>query len=67
MRAKAEPQADGTYMITGNKIFISSGEHDLADNIVHLVLARIIPKSVPQCGSVRHMVPVHSPLTILCK
>jgi len=41
MRAKAEPQADGTYMITGNKIFISSGEHDLADNIVHLVLARL--------------------------
>ena len=41
MCAKAEPQADGTYMITGNKIFISSGEHDLADNIVHLVLARL--------------------------
>ena len=33
--------ADGTYRITGNKIFISAGEHDLADNIVHLVLARI--------------------------
>ena len=41
MRTKAEPQADGTYRITGNKIFISAGEHDLADNIVHLVLARI--------------------------
>ncbi len=42
MRTKAEPQADGTYRITGNKIFISAGEHDLADNIVHLVLARIV-------------------------
>ena len=41
LRAKAEPQADGTYRITGNKIFISSGEHDLAENIVHLVLARL--------------------------
>ncbi|CAM2140803.1 3-methylmercaptopropionyl-CoA dehydrogenase [Pararobbsia alpina] len=41
LRTKAEPQADGTYKITGTKIFISSGEHDLADNIVHLVLARL--------------------------
>ncbi|HEY8905544.1 MAG TPA: acyl-CoA dehydrogenase C-terminal domain-containing protein, partial [Rhodoferax sp.] len=41
MRTKAEPQADGTYRITGNKIFISAGEHDLADNIIHLVLARL--------------------------
>jgi alkylation response protein AidB-like acyl-CoA dehydrogenase len=41
MRTKAEPQADGTYKITGNKIFISAGEHDMADNIVHLVLARL--------------------------
>ncbi|MDQ3272980.1 MAG: acyl-CoA dehydrogenase C-terminal domain-containing protein [Pseudomonadota bacterium] len=41
MRTKAEPQADGTYKITGNKIFISAGEHDMADNIIHLVLARI--------------------------
>jgi alkylation response protein AidB-like acyl-CoA dehydrogenase len=41
MRTKAEPQPDGTYSITGQKIFISAGEHDLADNIVHLVLARI--------------------------
>ncbi|MDH3460733.1 MAG: acyl-CoA dehydrogenase C-terminal domain-containing protein [Burkholderiaceae bacterium] len=38
---KAEPQADGSYKITGNKIFISSGEHDMADNVVHLVLARL--------------------------
>ena len=41
MRTKAEPQADGTYKITGNKIFISAGEHDLAENIIHLVLARL--------------------------
>ena len=41
LRSKAEPQADGTYKITGNKIFISAGEHDFTDNIVHLVLARL--------------------------
>jgi hypothetical protein len=41
LRTKAVPQADGSYKITGTKIFISAGEHDLADNIVHLVLARI--------------------------
>jgi hypothetical protein len=41
MRTKAEPQADGTYKLTGNKIFISAGEHDMADNIIHLVLARL--------------------------
>ncbi|HEY4375092.1 MAG TPA: acyl-CoA dehydrogenase C-terminal domain-containing protein [Burkholderiales bacterium] len=41
LRSRAEPQADGTYKITGGKIFISSGEHDMADNIVHLVLARL--------------------------
>ncbi|MBN8507599.1 MAG: acyl-CoA dehydrogenase C-terminal domain-containing protein [Burkholderiales bacterium] len=41
LRTKAEPQPDGSYRITGQKIFISAGEHDLADNIVHLVLARL--------------------------
>jgi alkylation response protein AidB-like acyl-CoA dehydrogenase len=40
-RTRAVPQADGSYKITGTKIFISAGEHDLAENIVHLVLARI--------------------------
>jgi alkylation response protein AidB-like acyl-CoA dehydrogenase len=40
MRTKAEPQADGSYKITGTKIFISAGEHDMADNIIHLVLAK---------------------------
>ena len=41
MRTKAEPQPDGTYKLTGNKIFISAGEHDMAENIIHLVLARL--------------------------
>jgi len=41
MRTKAAPQGDGSYKITGQKIFISSGEHDMADNIIHLVLAKI--------------------------
>jgi alkylation response protein AidB-like acyl-CoA dehydrogenase len=41
LRSKAEPQADGSCRITGEKIFISAGEHDLAENIVHLVLARL--------------------------
>ncbi|MDT3678332.1 MAG: acyl-CoA dehydrogenase C-terminal domain-containing protein [Burkholderiaceae bacterium] len=41
LRTKAEPQSDGTYRITGSKIFISSGEHDWTANIVHLVLARL--------------------------
>jgi hypothetical protein len=40
MRTKAEPQADGSYRITGTKIFISAGEHDMSDNIIHLVLAK---------------------------
>ncbi|MCU0809151.1 MAG: acyl-CoA dehydrogenase family protein, partial [Candidatus Contendobacter sp.] len=41
LRTKAEPQSDGTYRVTGTKIFISAGEHDLAENIIHLVLAKI--------------------------
>ncbi len=62
LRTKAEPQADGSYRITGAKIFISAGEHDLAENIIHLVLARLpdapsgtrgislflVPKFVPE-------------------
>ncbi|MFC3050385.1 acyl-CoA dehydrogenase C-terminal domain-containing protein [Kordiimonas pumila] len=48
LRTKAEPNDDGSYAITGSKIFISAGEHDLADNIIHLVLARLpdAPKGV---------------------
>ncbi|WP_208349706.1 acyl-CoA dehydrogenase C-terminal domain-containing protein [Pseudaestuariivita rosea] len=41
IRTKAEPQDDGTYKISGQKIWISAGEHDLSDNIIHLVLAKI--------------------------
>lgn len=41
IRTRAEPQADGSYAITGEKIFISAGEHDLAENIIHIVLARL--------------------------
>ena len=41
LRTKAIKQADGSYKITGTKIFISAGEHDLTENIIHLVLARI--------------------------
>ncbi|SDT87415.1 hypothetical protein SAMN05216296_0120 [Pseudomonas pohangensis] len=61
LRTKAVPQADGTYKVSGTKIFISAGEHDMASNIVHIVLARlpdapqgtqgislfIVPKFVP--------------------
>ncbi len=41
MRTRAEPQEDGSYRVTGTKIFISAGDHDLAENIIHLVLAKI--------------------------
>ncbi len=64
LRTKAEPQEDGSYSITGTKIFISAGEHDMADNIVHIVLARlpdapegtkgislfIVPKKLPDAA-----------------
>jgi alkylation response protein AidB-like acyl-CoA dehydrogenase len=64
LRTKAEPQPDGSYAITGTKIFISAGEHDLSKNIVHLVLARlpdapggtkgislfVVPKFVPDAS-----------------
>ncbi|MBL8376585.1 MAG: acyl-CoA dehydrogenase [Burkholderiales bacterium] len=46
IRTRAEPQADGSYRLFGNKMWISAGEHELAENIVHLVLARI-PGSPP--------------------
>lgn len=64
LRAKAVPNADGSHSISGTKIFISAGEHDLAENIVHIVLARlpdapagtkgislfIVPKYLPDSG-----------------
>jgi alkylation response protein AidB-like acyl-CoA dehydrogenase len=64
IRTKAEPQADGSYRVTGTKIFISAGDHDMAENIVHLVLAKapgggegtkgislfIVPKVLPDAA-----------------
>ena len=64
LKTKAEPQADGSYKLTGSKIFISAGEHDMAANIIHLVLARlpdappgtkgislfVVPKFVPDAS-----------------
>ncbi|ACV26820.1 acyl-CoA dehydrogenase family protein [Kangiella koreensis] len=41
LKTKAEPQEDGTYKLSGSKIFITGGEHDMTDNIIHLVLARL--------------------------
>src|ERR1700716_3841849 len=55
LRTKAVKQADGSYKISGTKIFISAGEHDLADNIIHLVLARI----GVSCGSIEHKMGIH--------
>lgn len=66
LRSKAEPNEDGSYSITGTKIFISAGEHDMAENIVHIVLARlpdapagtkgislfIVPKFLPADGGI---------------
>lgn len=48
LKTRAEPNGDGSYSITGTKIFISAGEHDMSDNIIHLVLARLpdSPKDV---------------------
>lgn len=57
LRTKAEPQADGTYKLTGQKIFISAGEHDLAENILHLVLARLPDAPVGSKGISLFLVP----------
>ncbi|EER61718.1 acyl-CoA dehydrogenase domain protein [Acidovorax delafieldii 2AN] len=57
LRTKAEPQADGTYKITGAKIFISAGEHDMTSNIVHLVLARLPDAPVGSKGISLFVVP----------
>lgn len=73
LRSKATPNDDGSYSITGTKIFISSGEHDMAENIIHLVLARlpdaekgtkgislfVVPKFIPNAdGSLGERNPV---------
>ena len=56
-RTKAVPQADGSYHISGTKIFISGGDHDLTDNIVHLVLARLPDASAGPKGLSLFLVP----------
>ena len=61
LRSKAEPNPDGSYAITGTKIFISSGEHDMADNIVHLVLARLPDAPVGTKGISLFIVPKFIP------
>ena len=57
LRSKAEPQPDGSYKITGQKIFISAGEHDMVENIVHLVLARLPDAPVGSKGISLFVVP----------
>ena len=74
LKTKAEPRGDGTYAVSGTKIFISAGEHDLTENIVHIVLARlpdapsgtrgislfIVPKFLPNAdGSIGMRNPVN--------
>ena len=63
MRTKAELQSDGSYTITGQKIFITSGEHDLADNIVHLTLARLPDAPLGSKGISLFIVPKFLPNT----
>ena len=61
LRSKAEPQADGSYRISGAKIFISAGEHDMSANIIHLVLARLPGAPVGTKGISLFIVPKFIP------
>ncbi|MFM7657390.1 MAG: acyl-CoA dehydrogenase C-terminal domain-containing protein [Burkholderiaceae bacterium] len=61
LKSKATPQADGSYRLSGSKIFISAGEHDLAANIVHLVLARLPDAPVGTKGISLFVVPKFLP------
>jgi len=61
LRTKAEPQADGSYKITGSKIFISAGEHNMSQNILHLVLARLPDAPVGTHGISLFIVPKFLP------
>lgn len=63
LRTKAEPNGDGSFAITGQKIFISAGEHDLAENIVHLVLARLPDAPAGTKGISLFLVPKFVPNT----
>ena len=61
LRTKAEPQEDGSYKLSGTKIFISAGDHDMADNIVHIVLARLPDAPEGTKGISLFIVPKHLP------
>ena len=61
IRTRAEPRADGVYEVTGTKIFITSGEHDVADNIVHLVLAKLPDAPAGSRGISLFLVPKYLP------
>ncbi|WP_293267283.1 acyl-CoA dehydrogenase C-terminal domain-containing protein [Neptunomonas sp.] len=61
LRTKAEPQADGSYKVSGTKIFISAGEHDMADNIIHIVLARLPDAPAGTKGISLFIVPKFTP------
>ncbi len=61
LRTRAEPNADGSYAISGTKIFISAGEHDMADNIIHIVLARLPDAPEGTKGISLFIVPKHLP------
>ena len=63
LKTKAEPQDDGSYKVTGTKIFISSGEHDLAENIIHIVLARLPDAPQGTKGISLFVVPKYIPNT----
>ena len=60
LKTRAEPRDDGSYSISGTKIFISAGEHDLAENIVHIVLARLPDAPSGTRGISLFIVPRHS-------
>src|SRR3546814_8213632 len=61
LKTKAVPSADGSYAVTGTKIFISSGDHDLAGNIVHLVFARLPDAPEGMKGISLFLVPKYLP------
>ena len=61
LRTRAEPDGDGTYRVTGTKIFITGGDHDLAENVVHLVLARLPDAPAGTRGISLFLVPKYLP------
>jgi alkylation response protein AidB-like acyl-CoA dehydrogenase len=63
VKTRAEPQPDGSYKITGTKIFISSGDHDLTENIIHVVLARLPDAPPGTRGISLFVVPSANPTT----